>query len=156
MECDGTANHVGTFNLNYTNDPGRTDAAVSTLNAATAMAKILTVDDSKSIRQMVAFTLRDAGHDVTEAEDGQAALDIAQTSQFDLVLSDINMPRLDGIGLIKALRALPSFKFTPILTLTTESGRDLKEKGKAAGATGWIVKPFDPEKLLATIKKVLG
>mgnify|MGYP001256773884 CR=1 FL=1 len=120
------------------------------------MARILTVDDSKSIRQMVAFTLRDAGHDVTEAEDGQQALDLAQRQAFDLVLSDINMPRLDGIALIRALRALPAFKFTPILTLTTESSNDRKLEGKAAGATGWIVKPFDPEKLLATIKKVLG
>ncbi|MCA8950880.1 MAG: response regulator [Planctomycetes bacterium] len=120
------------------------------------MAKILTVDDSRSIRQMVAFTLRDAGHEVTEAEDGQQALDLAKGQSFDLVLSDINMPRLDGIGLIKELRALPAFKFTPILTLTTESGQDMKAQGKAAGATGWIVKPFDPEKLLATIKKVLN
>ena len=128
----------------------------STQDRYEPMASILTVDDSKSIRQMVAFTLRDAGHEVTEAEDGQEALDIAKGQKFDLVLSDINMPRLDGIGLIKELRALPSFKFTPILTLTTEAGADRKQEGKAAGATGWLVKPFDPEKLLATIKKVLG
>ena len=120
------------------------------------MASILTVDDSKSIRQMVAFTLRDAGHEVTEAVDGQEALDIAKGRTFDLVLSDINMPRLDGIGLIKELRSLPSFKFTPILTLTTEAGAERKQQGKAAGATGWLVKPFDPDQLLATIKKVLG
>lgn len=120
------------------------------------MARILAVDDSKSIRQMVALTLEDAGHDVAQAEDGLAALECARGQSFDLVLSDINMPRMDGIELIKELRAMPAFKFTPILTLTTESGADIKSKGKAAGATGWIVKPFDPDTLLATIKKVLG
>jgi two-component system, chemotaxis family, chemotaxis protein CheY len=120
------------------------------------MANILAVDDSASMRQMVAFTLKGAGHTVTEAADGQAALDIAQTKKFDLVLSDVNMPRMDGLALAKALRALPAFKFTPILMLTTEAGMNKKQEGKAAGATGWIVKPFNPEQLLATIKKVIG
>jgi two-component system chemotaxis response regulator CheY len=120
------------------------------------MAKILAVDDSASMRQMVSFTLKGAGHDVTEASDGAEALKTAQTrTDFDLVISDINMPNMDGIALIKELRALTTYKFTPILMLTTESGTDKKSEGKAAGATGWIVKPFNPDQLLATIEKVL-
>jgi len=120
------------------------------------MAKILAVDDSASMRQMVAFTLKGAGHNVTEASDGQEALNFAKSNSYDLVLSDVNMPNMDGITLTKQLRALSSFKFTPILMLTTEAGLDKKQDGKAAGATGWIVKPFNPEQLLATIKKVIG
>jgi two-component system chemotaxis response regulator CheY len=120
------------------------------------MAHILAVDDSASMRQMVAFTLKGAGHQVTEAGDGQAAFDLAKTQKFDLVLSDVNMPRMDGLTLAKSLRGLPTYKFTPILMLTTEAGMDKKLEGKAAGATGWLVKPFNPEQLLATIKKVIG
>lgn len=120
------------------------------------MAKILAVDDSASMRQMVSFTLKSAGHDVTEAADGAQALALAKSGRYDLVLTDVNMPNLDGIGLIRELRALPNYKFTPILTLTTESGTDKKQQGRTAGATGWIVKPFSPDQLLATIKKVLG
>ena len=120
------------------------------------MAKILAVDDSASMRQMVSFALRKAGHTVEEATDGVHALSIAGKKSFDLVVTDINMPKMDGITLIKKLRALPSYKFTPLLTLTTESTPAMKQKGKAAGATGWIVKPFDPAKLLATVKRVLG
>ena len=120
------------------------------------MAKILAVDDSASMRQMVSFTLKGAGHDVVEASDGVEALQLAKTqSGVDLVISDINMPNMDGISLIKELRALPAFKFTPILMLTTESGGDKKQEGKAAGATGWIVKPFNPDQRLATIGKVI-
>ncbi len=120
------------------------------------MAKILAVDDSASMRQMVGFTLKGAGHDVLEASDGQEALKVAQgQSGIDLVISDINMPNMDGIALIKELRQLGQYKFTPILMLTTESGSDKKSEGKAAGATGWIVKPFNPEQLLSTISKVL-
>lgn len=120
------------------------------------MAKILAVDDSASMRQMVAFTLKGAGHEVHEATDGVEALKVAKTTQVDLVLTDVNMPNMDGISLIKELRALANYKFTPILTLTTESGAEKKGEGKAAGATGWIVKPFSPDQLLSTIKKVLG
>lgn len=120
------------------------------------MAKILAVDDSASMRQMVSFTLKGAGHDVQEACDGVDALGKAKAGKFDLVLTDVNMPNMDGISLIKQLRTLPEYKFTPILTLTTESGAEKKGEGKAAGATGWIVKPFSPDQLLATIKKVLG
>lgn len=120
------------------------------------MAKILAVDDSASMRQMVSFTLQGAGYEVVEASDGQDALNKAKLGQVDLVLSDVNMPVMDGIALIKNLRSLPSYKFTPILMLTTESAADKKSEGKAAGATGWIVKPFNPDQLLNTIKKVLG
>ena len=120
------------------------------------MANILAVDDSASMRQMVSFTLKGAGHNVTEANDGQEALNIAKGQKFDLVLSDVNMPNMDGISLTKELRSLPNFKFTPILILTTEAGLNKKQDGKAAGATGWIVKPFNPDQLLTTIKKVLG
>lgn len=120
------------------------------------MAHILAVDDSASMRQMVAFTLKGAGHQVTEAADGEDALRLAKTQTFNLVLTDVNMPRMDGITLTKELRALPNYRFTPILTLTTESSQDKKMAGKAAGATGWIVKPFNPDQLLATVKKVLG
>ncbi len=120
------------------------------------MPSILAVDDSASMRQMVTFTLKGAGYEVNEASDGQEALDIARNKSVNLVIADVNMPRMDGITLIKNLRALPSYKFTPMLMLTTESGLDKKQQGKAAGATGWIVKPFNPDKLLATVKKVLG
>ncbi len=120
------------------------------------MARILAVDDSASMRQMVSFTLKGAGHDVQEAKDGVEALGIAKGNKFDLVLTDINMPNMDGISLIKELRQIADYKFTPILTLTTESGSDKKGEGKSAGATGWIVKPFSPDQLLSTIKKVLG
>lgn len=120
------------------------------------MSKILAVDDSASMRQMVAFTLKGAGHDVTDAADGQQALNIAKTQSFDLVLTDVNMPNMDGITLTKQLRTLPNYKFTPILVLTTEAGADKKSEGRAAGATGWLVKPFNPDQLLATVKKVLG
>lgn len=117
---------------------------------------ILAVDDSASLRQMVAFTLTRAGYNVVEAEDGQAAYDLAQGKQFDLVLADQNMPRMDGLTLVKSLRATEQFKATPILILTTESSDDMKAKGKAAGATGWMVKPFDPNKLVEVVGKVLG
>jgi len=120
------------------------------------MAKILAVDDSASMRQMVSFTLKGAGHDVIEASDGVEALKFAQGQAVDLVLSDVNMPNMDGITLCRNLRQLAPYKFTPILMLTTESTGDKKMEGKSAGATGWIVKPFNPDQLLTTIKKVLG
>ena len=119
------------------------------------MAKILAVDDSASMRQMVSFTLKGAGHEVVEAVDGVDALEKAKGNKFDLVISDVNMPNMDGLSLIKELRALADFKFTPMLMLTTESAGDKKQEGKSAGATGWIVKPFNPDQLLATINKVL-
>ena len=120
------------------------------------MAMILVADDSASMRQMVEFTLKEAGHQVVVAEDGAEALKLAKGMTADLVITDVNMPNMDGITLIRELRALPNFKFTPILTLTTESTTEKKMEGKGAGATGWIVKPFNPEKLLTTVNKVLG
>ena len=120
------------------------------------MTKILAVDDSASMRQMVVFTLDSAGYDVVEAVDGQQAVDIAKNESFDLVLSDINMPVMNGIELVKQLRQLEAYKYTPILMLTTETSSDRKMAGKGAGATGWVVKPFNPDKLLATIKKVIS
>jgi len=120
------------------------------------MATILAVDDSASMRQMVVFTLKGAGYDVVEAADGVQALQVAKSKKVDMVLTDVNMPNMDGITLIRQLRGLPNYKFTPILTLTTESAPEKKMEGKQAGATGWIVKPFNPTQLLATVKKVLG
>jgi two-component system, chemotaxis family, chemotaxis protein CheY len=119
------------------------------------MHSILAVDDSASMRQMVSFTLKNAGYDVVEAVDGQDAFEKARTRNFDLVLTDQNMPHLDGIGLTKKLRDHPGFKSTPILILTTESSDQMKQAGRAAGATGWMVKPFDPAKLIEVIKKVV-
>jgi two-component system chemotaxis response regulator CheY len=116
---------------------------------------ILAVDDSASMRQMVRFTLESAGYQVVQAVDGVEALDFAKRSAVDLVLTDVNMPRMDGITLVRELRGLNSYKFTPMLVLTTESGQDTKQRGKQAGATGWIVKPFSPEQLLSTIARVL-
>ena len=119
------------------------------------MQSILAVDDSPSMRKMVSFTLSGAGYKVVEAVDGMDALEKAEAQQIDLVLADQNMPRLDGIGLTKKLREHPRFKNTPILILTTESSDQMKQAGRAAGATGWLVKPFDPPKLLEVTKKVL-
>lgn len=121
------------------------------------MAKtILAIDDSASIRQMVSFTLKSAGYDVVEAVDGQDGLDKAKARSVQLVLTDQNMPRMDGLSLIRALRALPQYKATPILMLTTESSETMKSQGRAAGATGWLVKPFDPQKLVEVVRKVIG
>jgi two-component system chemotaxis response regulator CheY len=119
------------------------------------MQSILAVDDSASMRQMVAFTLKGAGYHVIEAVDGQEAYEKAMTQSVDLVLTDQNMPRMDGVTLVKNLRALATYASTPILILTTESGEEVKSKGRAAGATGWLVKPFDPTKLLEVIRKVI-
>jgi two-component system chemotaxis response regulator CheY len=118
---------------------------------------IMTVDDSASVRQMVSFTLKNAGFTVLEGSDGQDALSkLNGATAVHMVITDLNMPNLDGIGLIRALRANPAYKFIPIVMLTTESQAEKKQEGKAAGATGWIVKPFQPEQLLAVVKKVLG
>lgn len=117
---------------------------------------ILAVDDSASIRNMVSFTLKSAGYDVVEAVDGQDGLEKAKGRQVNLVLTDQNMPKMDGLTLVKNLRALPGYKTAPILMLTTESSDEMKAKGRAAGATGWLVKPFDPPKLLEVVKKVIG
>ncbi len=119
------------------------------------MPSILAVDDSASMRKMVSFTLTEAGFHVVEAVDGQDAYEKPQTTPVDLVITDQNMPRLDGLGLTRKLREHPDFKTTPILILTTESSDQMKQAGRAAGATGWLVKPFDPSRLIEVIRKVI-
>lgn len=119
------------------------------------MAKrVLAVDDSRTMREMVAFTLKNAGYEVIEAEDGKAALAALGGAKVDAVITDLNMPNMNGFELIRALRANPQYKFTPILMLTTEGESSKKEEGKAAGATGWIVKPFNPQRLVEVVAKV--
>lgn len=115
---------------------------------------IMTVDDSASIRQRVSLTLKDAGYAVIEASDGKDAM-ARLSGAVDMILTDLNMPGMGGIELIRAVRATPQYKFTPIVMLTTESQASAKEEGKAAGATGWIVKPFKPDQLLAVARKLL-
>ena len=121
------------------------------------MAKtVLVVDDSPTMRQMVAFTLTSAGYQVVEAGNGKEAVGkVNGGAKPDLVVTDLNMPEMDGITLIKEIRKMPALKFTPILMLTTEASDDKQKAGQAAGATGWIVKPFNPEQMMAVIKKVL-
>ncbi len=117
--------------------------------------RILIADDSGSIREMLAFVLTQAGYEVLSVQDGREALDKAQAFSPHLVITDLNMPNLNGIELVKNLRGMTNFRFTPILVLTTEGQDEKKQAGKAAGATGWLVKPFKPEKLLAVVGKVL-
>jgi two-component system, chemotaxis family, chemotaxis protein CheY len=119
-------------------------------------ANILTVDDSVSMRLLLSATLSSGRYQVAEACDGVEALEYAGRNKVDLVLADVNMPRMDGITLVSNLRSLAGYRDTPILMLTTESGADLKAKAKQAGATGWIVKPFNPSQLLNTVAKVLA
>lgn len=121
------------------------------------MAKtILTVDDSASMRQMVKLTLSAAGYNVIEAGDGNQGLAAARAGAVDMVLTDLNMPGMDGLALIRELRKLPSFTGVPIILLTTESDAARKQEAKSAGATGWITKPFQPEQLVSITKKVMG
>lgn len=119
------------------------------------MKRIMTVDDSPTIRQMVALTLRDAGYEVIEAVDGCDALDLLAKEPVHMLITDLNMPNLDGVGLIREVRKDPANRFIPIIMLTTESHDSKKQEGKAAGASGWIVKPFKPEQLLGVVKMVL-
>ncbi len=119
------------------------------------MATILTVDDSPSIRQMIKVALEPAGHSVIEAGDGAQGLTRAQSSRPDLVITDLNMPVMNGMELIRALRKLPSLTGLPIVFLTTESNDAVKQEAKGAGATGWITKPFKPDQLLAVVGKLV-
>ena len=119
------------------------------------MMRILAADDSASMRDMVKMSLGSAGFEVTSAADGEEALRLAAATPFDLVLLDVNMPVRDGFDVARALRAEPQYRHTPILMLTTESSADAKREGKSAGATGWIIKPFDPAQLIATVHRVL-
>ncbi len=120
------------------------------------MARILAVDDSPSMRQIVSTALAGAGHEVAQAADGVEALEIAGRAKFDLVITDVNMPNMDGITLVRELRNLANYKLVPLLLLTTEATRERKQEGRAAGATGWLVKPFNSDMLIATIAKVLA
>jgi two-component system chemotaxis response regulator CheY len=120
------------------------------------MKKILTVDDSASIRQMVKLTLSGAGYEIVEAENGAEGLRKAKASAMDLVVTDLNMPIMNGLGLIRELRKLPAYCGVPIIFLTTESSPEVKKEAKAAGATGWITKPFQQDQLVSVVKKVLG
>ncbi|MFS8144808.1 two-component system response regulator [Rhizobium sp. R635] len=119
-------------------------------------ANILTVDDSASIRLTTKVTLTNAGYSVTEAVNGAEGLAAAKGGSFDLIVTDLNMPVMDGLTMIEELRKLPGQAGVPIIFLTTESDADLKARAKAAGATGWLTKPFDPESLVKIVKKVLG
>jgi two-component system chemotaxis response regulator CheY len=119
------------------------------------MRKILAVDDSASVRQMVCFTLRKAGYEATEAVDGKDGLSKCVAQKFDLIITDLNMPTMDGIQMIAAVRKLPGFTFTPILMLTTESQIEKKDAGRKAGATGWIVKPFNADQLVSVLQKLV-
>lgn len=116
---------------------------------------IITVDDAPTMRKLILFTLKAAGHSVLEAEDGLAAFNMLSKQSVDLVISDVNMPNMNGVELTRKLRNLPLHKTTPILIVTTESDAGIKGQAKAAGATGWIVKPFKPEQLLEIVGKVL-
>ncbi len=116
--------------------------------------RALTVDDSKTMRDMVSFTLKNAGFDVMEAEDGQHAISVLGSQPVDVIITDLNMPNMDGLQLIRMLRTRPEYRFTPILMLTTEAEGTKKQEGRDAGATGWIVKPFNPEKLVETVRRV--
>lgn len=120
------------------------------------MKTILSVDDSASIRQMVKLTLAGSGHQVVEAVNGADGLKRAQASAVDMIVTDLNMPVMDGLTFIREVRKLPAYKGVPILFLTTESDAAIKQQAKLAGATGWITKPFQQEQLLAVVKKVLG
>lgn len=119
------------------------------------MKKILYVDDAHSLRQLVEMVLS-KNYTITVAENGALGFDAAMADSYDLVISDINMPVMTGLELLQKLRATESYKFTPILMLTTEASQDMKEQGKNLGATGWIIKPFDPDKLFKVIERVLG
>lgn len=121
------------------------------------MAKrIMIVDDSATVRQVLRLTLDNAGYQVIQAEDGQEALDLLDGQSIDMLITDLNMPKVDGIELIRQLRQMDHYRFIPIIMLTTESAEEKKREGKAAGASGWIVKPFKPEQLLKVVKMVLG
>jgi len=115
----------------------------------------LIVDDSSSIRAMLAFTLQEAGFAVLQADDGQNATKVLDGRQIDLIITDLNMPNMDGFALIRHIRALPAYRFVPILMLTTVSNEERKAEGKKTGATAWLVKPFDPEQLMAVVAKVI-
>ena len=116
---------------------------------------ILIIDDSISMRKMIAFTLEESGFTTAESVNGADALEHIANSRFDLILADVNMPKLDGISFVRAARAVPAYKFTPILILTTETAAEKMKEARQAGATGWLVKPFEPGRLLDAVRRVL-
>jgi two-component system chemotaxis response regulator CheY len=137
--------------------PGQGGSAVDIIEesaSAVSNIRILTIDDSKTMRDMLMLTLADAGFDVIQAVDGKDGIDMLERENVDVVITDINMPRMDGYEVVRQLRARPEHKTTPILVLTTESEAEKKNIAREAGATGWLVKPFDPERLVATVRKV--
>lgn len=138
------------------NDAPEADADIPPINEKVMSTRILTIDDSKTIRDMLMLTLAEAGFDVIQAVDGQDGLDVLakEKDEVDVIITDINMPRMDGYEVIRNLRRDPTYKSKPILVLTTESDGDKKNLAREAGATGWMVKPFDPERLVATVRKV--
>lgn len=117
--------------------------------------RILAVDDSATVRKALGMTLRGAGYDVVEAENGEDALRLFESQRIDLLVTDLNMPRLNGLGLIEKVRQLPGLRFLPIIMLTTESRQAMKEQGKSAGASGWLTKPFKPEQVLGVVRMVM-
>jgi two-component system, chemotaxis family, chemotaxis protein CheY len=135
-------------------DPDATTDCAAQPEEALMSKRVLTIDDSKTIRDMLMLTLAEAGFEVLQAVDGQDGLDVLEKEKVDVVITDINMPRMDGYGVIRHLRSSSAHKSMPILVLTTESEAEKKNLARAAGATGWMVKPFDPERLIATINKV--
>jgi two-component system chemotaxis response regulator CheY len=119
------------------------------------VSRVMIVEDSRSLRRMVRSALGQDGYEVLESDDAEQAFAMAQATPPDLVITDIHMPGMDGLSLVRSLRALPPFRFTPILVLTTEWGKEMKQRGLAAGATGWIVKPFNPEQLRRLVGQLL-
>jgi two-component system chemotaxis response regulator CheY len=134
----------------------RNRAGAMTQQTQKTVLTILTVDDSPSIRQMLTYVLETNGYRVLQASDGAEGLEVARSNKVDMILTDQNMPKMDGLSLIRELRALPAYEKTPIVMLTTESSLSMKEQGRGAGATGWMVKPFDPERLVEMLRKVIG
>lgn len=120
------------------------------------MATILVVDDSASLRQVVSIALKGAGYDVIEACDGKDGLSKLNGQKVNLIVSDVNMPNMDGISMLKEVKSMPAYKFTPVIMLTTEAGEDMKKQGQAAGAKAWVVKPFKPEQMLAAVSKLVA
>jgi len=151
-------NHVEEIPQQAVDDSGvqnlANDADLQQINESAMSKRILTIDDSKTMRDMLMLTLAEAGFDVLQAVDGQDGLDVLVNEQVDVIITDINMPRMDGYEVIRQLRRNPSHKSTPILVLTTESEAEKKNLAREAGATGWMVKPFDPDRLVATVRKV--
>ena len=147
MSCDASPDQIAT------DSAGRSAAATET-NEVAMTKRILTIDDSRTIRDMLHLTLSEAGYEVLQAVDGQHGIEVLGKERVDLVITDINMPKMDGYAVIRHMRDHDEHKATPVLVLTTESEAEKRNIAREAGATGWMVKPFDPERLIATVNKV--